>query len=81
VPRGLTAISLLLAATCVGTLWTAYSVARAREDGGPEAGWKPVRVVEQAFEAPRLGHAAKLSALAPPPATQEPGVVTFDDSG
>ena len=67
-PLGLTAIRLLLAATCVATLWTAYSVARPSGDGGPKAGWEPVRVVEQpAFEAPPIGHAAKLPALAPPP--------------
>ena len=68
VPRGMTALRLLLAGTCVATVGIAYSIAHPKTKAAQEVGSRPVRVIEeQTYKAPRLGRASKLPPLAPPP--------------
>jgi hypothetical protein len=73
VPRGLTAIRLVLAGTCVVTLAIAYVMTRPSAEAAREIGSAPVRVVDEpTYDAQRLGRAVKIPALAPPPAPPKP---------
>ena len=71
-PRGLKAVGVLLG-TCVVTLGITYAATRPGGEAAREFGSAPVRVPpEPAYEAPRLGRAVKLPALAQPPAPPKP---------